>query len=330
MTILIPAMVFISVLLLLLAVYNFVKFRQQHQEIVEKVKTGGVVARPESAAGLGAETGSSVKNMLFRVPARAGLWFQRGQNGADTAGHFRKLFLTAGIRHPGAPSMFWGAKILCAGAFPVVAFFAYLAADQKLIDFNILILLGVATLAGFYFPDLCLKLWIRWRKEQIVLGFPDALDLLVVCVEAGMGLDAAIHRVSEEIRLSSRIISDELRFLNLELRAGKSRADALRNLGIRADVEEVRSFSTLLIQTDRFGTSVAQALRVHSDAMRTRRHQKAEELAVQASREADVPADPFHLPGHLRGHRRAGGHPDLSFDHRPLGGTLWTKRYDSC
>jgi tight adherence protein C len=177
--------------------------------------------------------------------------------------------------------MFWGAKVLCAGAFPVVAFFAYLAADQKLIDLNILITLGVATLAGFYFPDLCLKLWIGWRKEQIISGFPDALDLLVVCVEAGMGIDAAINRVAEEIRMSSRVISDELRLLNLELRAGKGRADALRNLGIRTDVEEVRSFTTLLIQTDRFGTSVAQALRVHSDGMRTRRHQKAEELAAK-------------------------------------------------
>jgi tight adherence protein C len=95
-----------------------------------------------------------------------------------------------------------------------------------------------------------------------------------------MGLDAAISRVADEISMSSRVISEEFRILNLELRAGKSRLDALRNLGTRTDVEEVRSFSTLLIQTDRFGTSVAQALRVHSDAMRTQRYQKAEELAA--------------------------------------------------
>jgi tight adherence protein C len=139
--------------------------------------------------------------------------------------------------------------------------------------------LGVIALLGFYLPDLYLKLLIRWRKEQIVQGFPDALDLLVVCVEAGMGLDAAISRVSEEISMSSRVISEEFRILNLELRAGKSRLEALRNLGTRTDVEEVRSFATLLIQTDRFGTSVAQALRVHSDAMRTQRYQRAEELA---------------------------------------------------
>jgi tight adherence protein C len=280
MGILISAMVFTTTLLLLLAGYYLVKFRREHQELVEKVKTGGVVARPESAVGPGTATGSSIKNLLLRVPARAGLWFQRGENGSDT-GHFRKLLITAGIRHPGAPSMFWGAKILCAGAFPVVAFFAYLSTDRKLIDVNILIILGIATLLGFYFPDLCLKLWIGRRKEQIVRGFPDALDLLVVCVEAGMGIDAAVNRVAEEIRLSSRVISDELRLLNLELRAGKTRADALRNLGARTDVEEVRSFTTLLIQTDRFGTSVAQALRVHSDSMRTRRYQKAEELAAK-------------------------------------------------
>jgi len=192
MGILISTMVFTSILMLLLAGYHLVKFRREHQELVEKVKTGGVVARPESAAGLGADTGSSVKNMLLQVPARAGRWFHRGENGSDT-GHFRKLLITAGIRHPGAPSMFWGAKVLCAGTFPVVAFFAYLATDRKLIDTDILIVLGIATLAGFYFPDLCLRLWIGWRKEQIVRGFPDALDLLVVCVEAGMGIDAAVN-----------------------------------------------------------------------------------------------------------------------------------------
>ncbi|HTZ41252.1 MAG TPA: type II secretion system F family protein [Syntrophales bacterium] len=281
MGILISAMIFTSILLLLMAAYYLVKFRREHQEIVEKVRTGGIPVRSETIVAPSAGTGGSVKNMILQVPARAGLWFKRAQNGAETAGHFRKLFLTAGIRHPGAPAVFWGAKILCGGAFPIVAFFAYLAADQKLIDINILILLAVATLAGFYFPDLCLKLWIGWRKDQIIRGFPDALDLLVVCVEAGMGIDAAINRVAEEIRLSSRIISDELRLLNLELRAGKGRADALRNLGIRTDVEEVRSFTTLLIQTDRFGTSVAQALRVHSDSMRTRRYQRAEELAAK-------------------------------------------------
>jgi tight adherence protein C len=280
MTILISAMVFTGTLLVLLAGYYFLRFRQERLEVVEKVRSGGVVARPELAAAGAVQGGNSVKSLLFGISARTGRRFQREENSAGM-GRFRRLLLTAGVRHQGAPAVFWGTKILCAAAFPLLAFFAYLFAERSLIHLEVLLVLGIAALMGFYVPDLCLNLWIRRRKEQIVQGFPDALDLLVVCVEAGMGIDAAINRVAEEIRLSSRVISDEFRLLNLELRAGKARAEALRNLGVRTDVEEIRSFATLLIQTDRFGTSVAQALRVHSDSMRTRRYQKAEELAAK-------------------------------------------------
>jgi tight adherence protein C len=104
---------------------------------------------------------------------------------------------------------------------------------------------------------------------------------MVVCTEAGMGLDAALKRVGEEIRLSNKVLSDEFRILNLELRAGKSRASVLRSLGKRIGLEDVDSLVTLLIQTDKFGTSVGRALRVHSDAMRTKRMQKVEEVAAK-------------------------------------------------
>lgn len=280
MTILISAMVFSGTLLLLMAGYYFLRFHREHQEVVEKVRSGGIVARPEMAAAGAVQAGSSMKNVLFGISARTGRRFQRKDDETGMS-HFRKLLLTAGIRHQGAPAVFWGAKIICAAIFPVLAFFGYLVAERSLVDLEILLALGVAGVLGFYFPSQCLDRWIARRKRQIVDGFPDALDLLVVCVEAGMGIDAAINRVAEEIQLSSRVISDEFRLLNLELRAGKSRADALRNLGARTDVEEVRSFATLLVQTDRFGTSVAQALRVHSDAMRIRRYQRAEELAAK-------------------------------------------------
>jgi tight adherence protein C len=127
-------------------------------------------------------------------------------------------------------------------------------------------------------------------------GFPDALDLLVVCVEAGMGLDAAIKRVGEEMKLSNKILSDELNLLNLEFRAGKPRQSALRNLAIRTGLEEMSNFVTLLIQTDRFGTSVARALRVHSESMRTRRYQKAEETATKLPVKLVFPLILFILP----------------------------------
>jgi tight adherence protein C len=134
---------------------------------------------------------------------------------------------------------------------------------------------------GLYLPHIWLHLHTSRRKEKICEGFPDTLDLLVVCVEAGMGLDAAINRVAEEMRMVNRVISDELQMLNLELRAGKPRMDALRGLAFRTDLDDVKSLVTLLIQADRFGTSVAQALRIHADSMRTKRYQKAEEKAAQ-------------------------------------------------
>jgi tight adherence protein C len=136
-------------------------------------------------------------------------------------------------------------------------------------------------LVGFYIPSLWLRIKIAQRKDEIVRGFPDALDLMVVCAEAGMGLDAAINRVGEEMRLRCAPVSDELKLLSLELRAGKQRRDALRNLTMRTDSEDINSFVTLLIQTDKFGTSIAQALRVQSDSMRTKRSQKVEELAAK-------------------------------------------------
>jgi len=279
MAILISVLVFLATLLFLAAGYTFMKFRRERRQVVEKVKSGGIV-HPELGGNAVPRTGNTAKDWILGLFARAGNWAKPRDKGADLSA-LRKRFLTAGIRHPGAPGIFWGASVLCAALLPALVFFGALVADKKLMPLHILVILLVFAVLGFYLPEVILDLRIRWRKEQIVRGFPDALDLLVVCVEAGMGIDAAINRVAEEIRLSSPVLSDEFRLLNLELRAGKARADALRNLGARTDVEEVRSFATLLIQTDRFGTSVAQALRVHSDAMRTQRYHKAEELAAK-------------------------------------------------
>src|SRR5690606_876456 len=107
------------------------------------------------------------------------------------------------------------------------------------------------------------------RKDKITQGFPDALDLLVVCSEAGMGLDAGINRVGEEIKIRNAPLSEEMKMLSLELRAGKPRRDALKSLAVRTDSEDIQSFTTLLIQTDKFGTSLAQAMSVQADSMRT-------------------------------------------------------------
>jgi tight adherence protein C len=280
MAIVVSALVFFGTMLLLLAGFQYLKYRWEHAKLVEKVKTGGLASRVGDYVPEAPETGSPMKNLFLKTSIWAGGLTRPKENGSE-ASALRSLFLKAGIRHPSAAAVFWGAKVLFAVALPFLAFFVQAFAESGFLRFQVLLIMGVLALLGFYLPDFYLMLRIRLRKEKIVKGFPDALDLLVVCVEAGMGLDAAINRVAEEIQLSSQVISDEFKILNLELRAGKSRIDALRNLGIRTDVEDVRSFATLLIQTDRFGTSVAQALRVHSDSMRTRRYQKAEELAAK-------------------------------------------------
>jgi tight adherence protein C len=279
MAFLVSALGFIGTLVLLAAGYYYMRYSRERTDIVEKVKSGGRTARPEETEAA-PETGSSLKDFFLKMSVGASGLAKPKANGAGES-NLRKLFQNAGIRHPAASGVFWGAKVLCAAALPAAALFVQILSRQSLLHFQMLFVLAALALIGFYLPDLYLKLAIRWRKQQIIEGFPDALDLLVVCVEAGMGLDAAISRVADEIRMTSRVISEEFRILNLELRAGKSRVDSLRNLGVRTDVEEVRSFATLLIQTDRFGTSVAQALRVHSDSMRTQRYHRAEELGAK-------------------------------------------------
>ena len=127
-------------------------------------------------------------------------------------------------------------------------------------------------------------------------GLPDALDLMVVCAEAGVGLDAAIHRVGEEMALNNKSLSDEFKVMSLELRAGKQRRDSLKDLAMRTDLEEVNNLSSMLIQTERFGTSIAQALRVHADVMRVSRFQRAEEVAAKLPVKLLFPMIFFILP----------------------------------
>ena len=141
----------------------------------------------------------------------------------------------------------------------------------------------IAPILGLFLPRFVLKRKIRNRQHRIRLALADGLDLAVICIEAGLGLDQAIQRVSNDLRHSHPELSDELSLVNLEMRAGKPRAEALRNLAARTAVDDVRALVAVLLQTDRFGTSIAQALRVHADALRTERRQRAEEAAAKTS-----------------------------------------------
>ena len=134
---------------------------------------------------------------------------------------------------------------------------------------------------GYLLPSFILARMAKRRQHLIRLGLPDALDLLVVSVEAGLGLDQAIQRVADELAFAHQDLSDELRLINLELRAGKARAEALRNLADRTGLDDISSLVAMLVQTDKFGTSVANSLRVFSETLRTKRRQRAEEAAAK-------------------------------------------------
>ncbi len=149
----------------------------------------------------------------------------------------------------------------------------------------------------FYMPDLIVWFLGSRRKQSIFLTLPDALDLMVVCVEAGLGLDQALRKVAEEMKDTARTISEEFSLSNFQLQMGRSRTEVLRELGQRTGVDDLRSLAAILIQADKFGSSVAQALRVQSDSMRTRRRQLAEEKAAKTAVKLIFPLVIFIFPG---------------------------------
>jgi tight adherence protein C len=155
----------------------------------------------------------------------------------------------------------------------------------------------ISVAVGFYLPTVAVGLMARSRKQAIFLSLPDALDLLVVCVEAGLGLDQALRKVSEEIKRTHRILAEELALTNFQLQMGRSRAEALRDLGLRTGVSDLRALTGVLIQADKFGASIADALRVQSDAMRVRRRQLAEEKAAKTAVKLIFPLVLFIFPG---------------------------------
>ena len=201
----------------------------------------------------------------------------------------------AGFRSEAAPTIFLGLKFLGL----VVGLFSSGTTMLVISNFSQRATMSSLFFAGglFYLPDLILKLIIKKRKEAIFLGLPDALDLMVVCVEAGLGLDQAMRKVAEEMKKIYRVISDEFALANFQLQVGRARCEVLHELGIRTGVDDLRSLSSILIQADKFGSSIAQALRVQSDSMRTRRRQLAEEKAAKTAVKLIFPLVLFIFPG---------------------------------
>ena len=189
-------------------------------------------------------------------------------------GTLRLRLVQAGFRRDEAMTIFFGMRVTFAlGLFSLFA--GGIVARP-----NMTMALGALGL-GYILPGMLLARMAKRRSHRIRLSLADMLDLLVVSVEAGLGLDAALQRVGQELAFAYPELADELRLINLELRAGKPRAEALRNLADRTGVDDLSSLVTMLIQTDKFGTSVAQSLRVYSETLRTKRRQRAEEAAAK-------------------------------------------------
>lgn len=208
----------------------------------------------------------------------------------------RMRLVQAGLRKPDSYKVFQGAKgclaLSLAGGFLAARYLVFTDMSVAATAFGFVLLAVV----GVYGPEYWLSKKINKRKLALSNELPDALDLLVVCVEAGMGLDQAIDRVCHELRHSGPIISSEFKLLSLELRAGKSRVEALRSLAERAGLDDLNSLTSLLIQSDAFGISVGRTLRVYSDAMRLKRSQRAEEKAARMPVLLLLPLIAFILP----------------------------------
>jgi tight adherence protein C len=187
------------------------------------------------------------------------------------------LMIRAGYRSSEALLAMRGVKVL----FPIAALGAvYFSGLYRINAFFIPV---VAFALGYLLPDMWLTWRVSARQHRLRRGLPDALDLLVICVEAGLGLDQALMKVSQDMRITHPQLSEELQFVNLEMRIGKTRIDALRELARRTGLEDIKALTAMLIQTERFGTSIAQSLRVYSDDMRIKRRQRAEEMSAKTS-----------------------------------------------
>jgi tight adherence protein C len=209
---------------------------------------------------------------------------------ADEVSLIQGRLIRAGFRDASALNIFYGSRVL------VPILLAGFATITGLYQASPLFIYAAAAGVGFMLPEFWLGSRISSRQFRILSGLPEALDLMVICTEAGLGLDQAMARVAKELAISQPDIRDEFVLVGLEMKAGRPRADALKNLGNRVDIDSVRMLATTLIQADTFGTSIAKTLRIYSDTLRTKRGQQAEEAAAKTTVKLIFPLVLFIFP----------------------------------
>jgi tight adherence protein C len=236
------------------------------------------IARPTEKSNW-TETVVKVAGPLARLSSPEGDW----ENSP-----LRLQFFHAGIRHPDARLVYYGAKTLLPLVLAGLAYMAMRSMNQSS-SLTLLFYVLLGALIGCYLPNLLLHLAISSRQREVFETFPDAADLMLVCVEAGLGLDAGLGKVADEIKRKSTALAEELHLTNLEIRAGGTREKAMRNLALRTGIEEIATFATMLTQADKFGTSIGDSLRVFSDDLRHKRQIRAEETAAKVPTKMLIP-----------------------------------------
>jgi tight adherence protein C len=288
--VLISLLVFAGVTLFVWTVMSWLtRRRSATMERLEQIQTGNALA---DAVGLFDHPGAMQELFAKAAPALARPLEPKTEGEQS---RLRLRLSAAGFRGDRAVACFLAAKFIgLVGGLVLAGPVAWGSFEWTQQTF-IYTVIGVGV--GFYMPDLAVAWRGKVRKEAIFFGLPDALDLMVVCVESGMGLDAAMRKVAEESRRTSRVLSEELNLYNLQLQMGRVRREALHDLGTRTGVDDLRSLAAILIQAERFGSSIAQALRVQSDSMRVRRRQLAEERAAKTAVKLIFPLVLFIFPG---------------------------------
>ncbi|MFN7922648.1 MAG: type II secretion system F family protein [Bryobacteraceae bacterium] len=238
------------------------------KEAIERVTGAGTMREEEAPAHPSLVFHELVKKLGTLLPVSP-----------KDAGVIQRRMIRAGIRNPNAMRYFYGAKVLMGISLPLLMSLA--VASTSADPSNKIMAILAAGAAGFFAPNEYVNIRAKKRQKEVRRGLPNALDLLVVCVESGLGLDQAVVQVAKDLEQAHPEVSEEFALVNYELKAGKRRIDALRNLADRTSVEDLKKLVAVLIQADRFGTGVAQSLRAHADYMRVQARQIAEEKAAK-------------------------------------------------
>ena len=276
---LIPTAGFFAIFLFCIGILQLRRRLIEKNEVLKRIRSNADFADHSDIGSLPENHKSSMEKAIFNIFINLGNRLRPKKSEDDSVKRMR--FLKAGIRNRNAGLILWGVKCFLALFFLAIFIVLRIIVFSTMNNQLSIALAVFIPFFGFYLPDIWLLQKTQKRQEKLLKALPDALDLMVVCVEAGMGLDEAINRVAKESKLQSQELSAEFDLLGLELRAGKPRQDALKNLAQRTNLEEVNNLVTLLIQADKFGTSIADTLRVYSDSFRTERFQRAEEMAAK-------------------------------------------------